>query len=137
MLVLIAHDLIAWPQRLLMTGELARCEPKRLRYRLLHIAARLSFHARKQRCASTPHGPGHKRSPTRSPAPERSRRPPERAAGAHDYKQRPRRPAQRTAAHAQHPAPAAAPAGTAETSAAVTRAAHNHSRTHFTPRTPQ
>jgi Transposase DDE domain group 1 len=45
-LVLIAHDLIAWTQRLLLTGELARAEPKRLRYRLLHVAARLSFHAR-------------------------------------------------------------------------------------------
>jgi hypothetical protein len=45
-LVLIAHDLICWTQRLLLTGELARCEPKRLRYRLLHVAARLAFHAR-------------------------------------------------------------------------------------------
>jgi Transposase DDE domain group 1 len=45
-LVLIAHDLIAWTQQLLLTGELARCEPKRLRYRLLHVAARLAFHAR-------------------------------------------------------------------------------------------
>jgi hypothetical protein len=45
-LVLIAHDLLAWTQRLLLTGELARCEPKRLRYRLLHVAARLAFHAR-------------------------------------------------------------------------------------------
>ncbi|MDX6670272.1 MAG: hypothetical protein QOI91_635 [Solirubrobacteraceae bacterium] len=42
----IAHDLICWTQRLLLSGELARCEPKRLRYRLLHVAARLSFHAR-------------------------------------------------------------------------------------------
>jgi len=46
MLVLIAHDLLAWTQRLALTGELARCEPKRLRYRLLHIAGRLAFHAR-------------------------------------------------------------------------------------------
>jgi len=45
-LVLIAHDLLAWTQRLTLTGELARCEPKRLRYRLLHVAARLAFHAR-------------------------------------------------------------------------------------------
>jgi len=45
-LVLIAHDLLVWAQRLLLTGELARCEPKRLRYRLLHIAGRLAFHAR-------------------------------------------------------------------------------------------
>ena len=45
-LVRLAHDLIAWTQRLLLSGELARCEPKRLRYRLLHVAARLGFHAR-------------------------------------------------------------------------------------------
>jgi hypothetical protein len=45
-LVRIAHDLIVWTQRLLLTGELARAEPKRLRYRILHVAARLAFHAR-------------------------------------------------------------------------------------------
>jgi len=48
-LVLIAHDLIAWTQRLLLCGELAKAEPKRLRYRLLHVAARLAFHARSAR----------------------------------------------------------------------------------------
>ncbi len=48
-LVLIAHDLITWTQRLLLTGELANAEPKRLRYRLLHVAARLAFHARTAR----------------------------------------------------------------------------------------
>ena len=45
-IVRLAHDLICWTQRLLLTGELAKTEPKRLRYRLLHIAARLAFHAR-------------------------------------------------------------------------------------------
>jgi len=45
-LVRLAHDLIAWTQRLLLTGELAKAEPKRLRYRLLHVAGRLAFHAR-------------------------------------------------------------------------------------------
>jgi hypothetical protein len=45
-LVQIAHDLIVWTQRLLLTGELAKTEPKRLRYRVLHVAARLCFHAR-------------------------------------------------------------------------------------------
>jgi hypothetical protein len=45
-IVRLAHDLIVWTQRLLLTGDLARCEPKRLRYRLLHVAARLAFHAR-------------------------------------------------------------------------------------------
>ena len=42
----LAHDLIIWTQRLLLAGELAKAEPKRLRYRLLHIAGRLAFHAR-------------------------------------------------------------------------------------------
>jgi hypothetical protein len=45
-LVRIAHDLLTWTQRLLLTGELAKAEPKRLRYRLLHVAGRLAFHAR-------------------------------------------------------------------------------------------
>jgi hypothetical protein len=46
-IVRIAHDLLVWTQRLLLTGELAKSEPKRLRYRILHVAGRLSFHARK------------------------------------------------------------------------------------------
>ena len=41
----LGHDLIVWTQRLLLTGELAKAEPKRLRYRLLHVAAP-AFHAR-------------------------------------------------------------------------------------------
>jgi Transposase DDE domain group 1 len=45
-LVLIAQDLLFMTQTLCLTGELARCEPKRLRYRLLHTAGRLAFHAR-------------------------------------------------------------------------------------------
>ena len=45
-LVLIAHDLIAWTKALLLERELRSCEPKRLRYRLLHVAARLAFHGR-------------------------------------------------------------------------------------------
>lgn len=45
-LVLLAQDLTAWAQRLLLDDELARAEPKRLRHRLLHTAARLVFHAR-------------------------------------------------------------------------------------------
>jgi hypothetical protein len=43
---LIAQDLIAWTQLVALDGELAVCEPKTLRYRLLHTAARLAFHAR-------------------------------------------------------------------------------------------
>jgi hypothetical protein len=43
---LCAHDLIVWTQLLLFDGEHAVCEPKRLRYRLLHVAGRLTRHAR-------------------------------------------------------------------------------------------
>ena len=46
-IVILAHDLIVWTQALLLDGELASAEPKRLRYRLLHVAARLAFHGRK------------------------------------------------------------------------------------------
>jgi len=41
-LALTAIDLIAWTQHLLLDGDLARCEPKALRYRLLHTAARIT-----------------------------------------------------------------------------------------------
>lgn len=40
--VMLAVDLIAWAQRLLLDGALAKAEPKTLRYRLLHVAARLT-----------------------------------------------------------------------------------------------
>lgn len=46
-LSLITQDLTAWTQHLALTGELATCEPKTVRYRLLHTAARLAFHARR------------------------------------------------------------------------------------------
>jgi hypothetical protein len=46
-LVLIAQDLVFFAQTLALTGELARAEPKTLRYRLLHCAGRLAFHARR------------------------------------------------------------------------------------------
>jgi hypothetical protein len=46
-LSLIAQDLSVWTQSLCLQGELATCEPKTLRYRLLHTAGRLAFHARR------------------------------------------------------------------------------------------
>ena len=48
-LVMIAQDLIAWTQALALEGELARCEVKRLRYRLIHQAGRLVRSARQSR----------------------------------------------------------------------------------------
>ena len=44
---LVAHDITVWTQQLLFDGDHKRCEPKRLRYRLLHVAARLTRHARR------------------------------------------------------------------------------------------
>jgi hypothetical protein len=37
-----AADLLAWTQTMLLDGELAKAEPKKLRYRLLHTAARIT-----------------------------------------------------------------------------------------------
>ena len=48
-LVLTAQTLTFAAQALLLHGDLARAEPKRLRYRLLHTAGRLAFHARAAR----------------------------------------------------------------------------------------
>jgi len=48
-IALMSQELITYTQTLLLDGELARCEPKRLRYRLLHTAGRLAFHARQAR----------------------------------------------------------------------------------------
>jgi hypothetical protein len=45
-IVMLAQDILYYTQTLTLDGELARCEPKRLRYRLLHTAGRLAFHAR-------------------------------------------------------------------------------------------
>jgi hypothetical protein len=46
-LVLAAQDLLCWTQALLVDGALALAEPKALRYRLLHVAARIVRHARR------------------------------------------------------------------------------------------
>ena len=46
-LALTAADLLTWTQALCLDGDLARCEPAALRYRLLHVAARLVRTARR------------------------------------------------------------------------------------------
>ena len=49
-LVLMGQDLTRWTQRLLLVNTPARrWEPKRLRYRLLHVAGRITRHARRIR----------------------------------------------------------------------------------------
>ena len=47
-LVLVAQDLLAFTQMLCLDGALAVAEPKTLRYRLLHVAARVARHARRR-----------------------------------------------------------------------------------------
>ena len=46
-LVLVATDVISWTQTLTLAGELAKAEPKRLRYCLLHVAGRISHTGRR------------------------------------------------------------------------------------------
>jgi hypothetical protein len=45
-LALAAHDVMVWTQLLTLDGEHQICEPKRLRYRILHVAGQLTRHAR-------------------------------------------------------------------------------------------
>src|SRR5213076_2568363 len=46
---LIAATLLAWLRHLALDGDLARAEPKTLRYRILHAAARLARSGRRRR----------------------------------------------------------------------------------------
>jgi hypothetical protein len=46
-LALLGHDICVWTQQLCLDGAHAICEPKRLRYRILHVAGRLTRHARR------------------------------------------------------------------------------------------
>lgn len=50
--VMIGADLVAWTRILALVGDaavLAGCEPKALRYRFLHVPARLTHSARRRR----------------------------------------------------------------------------------------
>jgi hypothetical protein len=40
---------VSWTPTLLLDGDLAKAEPKKLRYRLLHVAARITRSARQTR----------------------------------------------------------------------------------------
>jgi hypothetical protein len=46
-LALAAHDVMVWTQLLTLEDEHRICEPKRLRYRILHVAGQLTHHARR------------------------------------------------------------------------------------------
>jgi hypothetical protein len=51
--VALAVDLLAWLRHLTLDGELAKAEPKTLRYRLLHTAGRIT-HGQRQRWLNIP-----------------------------------------------------------------------------------
>jgi hypothetical protein len=46
-LALLAHDIMTWTQQLLLDSEHTIAEPKRLRYRILHVAGQITRHARR------------------------------------------------------------------------------------------
>jgi len=58
-LPLTAIDLLAWTRILLLNGALATAEPKKLRYRLLHTAARITRGARRLRLRIAATWPWH------------------------------------------------------------------------------
>ncbi|WP_034263549.1 IS1380 family transposase [Actinospica robiniae] len=56
-LALTGIDLTCWMRMLLLDGALARAEPKKIRYRLLHVAARITRSARRTRLRIAEHWP--------------------------------------------------------------------------------
>jgi hypothetical protein len=98
---MVAVDLIAWTQHLLRHGDLAKAEPKTLRYRLLHVAARLTPDNAGAGCASSGPGPGPTTSPPRSPASLRCPRLPADLRARHDERREP--PAEQHAGNSTTP----------------------------------
>ena len=58
-LICLAQDLFAFTQGLVLEGELAQAEPKRLRYALLHTAGRLTTSSRRTTLRATRMALGH------------------------------------------------------------------------------
>jgi hypothetical protein len=56
-MTLTAVDLLGWLQRLCLDGDLARAEPRTLRYRLLHVAGRVTRTARQHQLRLPAHWP--------------------------------------------------------------------------------
>ncbi len=82
-IVRLAHDLIAWTQRLLLTGELASCEPKDCATDSCTSQVGSASTRGPPRCDSPCHGRGRPHSPTRSTASASSRCSPDLRAGHH------------------------------------------------------
>ncbi len=56
-LVLVAHDLLAWTRLLVLDGDLASAEPKRLRYCLFHTAGQIATTGRQRFCRLSSYWP--------------------------------------------------------------------------------
>ncbi len=108
-LVALACDLLVWTQGLLLNGELAKAEPKRLRYRLLHSAARLAIGGRQARLRLQVTWPWATGSPPHSRAYEHYPRPANTGRQPAGRPNSSRRPAPREASpktrHTQHQQP--------------------------------
>src|SRR5207248_7947496 len=99
-LALSAHDVMVWTQLLALDGEHRICEPKRLRYRILHVAGQLTRHARR----TTLHLPADWPWPAPSPPPPtRPQAPPTPRCPA------PRDPTMTTTHHSRPPTPPTPP----------------------------
>ena len=68
LITMCAHDLLAWTKLLALDGDLARAEPKRLRWCLLHTAGRLVRTGRQNLAKPPTTGPGHRTSSPRTNA---------------------------------------------------------------------
>jgi len=79
---LLAGTLLAWAQMTVLTGKLAKAEPKALRNKILHVAAVLVRRGAAACSGSTRAGPSPTSSPRRSPACE-PRSPERPGSGAH------------------------------------------------------
>ena len=136
-IVMLAHDRIVWTQALCLDGELATAEPKRLRYRVLHLAAGSHSPAAAASCTSRQPGRGPKRSRPRSRSSTRSPpRPAEHNTGDnHPPSRPPRPPAAITAARTTPTTRPHTPPGTPK-DPSPTSSAHSPQR-HPPPRSAQ
>ena len=101
---MLAVDLLAATQHLLLHGALAKAEPKALRYRLLHVAARLTRGQRRCCCASSGPGPGPATSLARSPSsPHCPPQPVDRPSRHDERRELPAERARRQHRHAHQP----------------------------------
>jgi hypothetical protein len=90
---LIAAALLSWLRLIALDGDLARAEPRTLRYRILHAAGKLVRGGRRRRLKIPGPGPGQAPSPPLGPgSPPCHRTPDQRKASTATRKEKPRGP---------------------------------------------